>query len=71
MTKQTGTIDGNAHPIMSHWLAYNMQDVKLCQRMDEIDQMHWIMELKERWGIFWRIPYWWHHGHRPVSHLTK
>ena len=68
---KTGTIDGNAHTNMSPWLAYSMQDIKLCQRMDEFDQMLWILKLKERWGIFWRIPYWWNHGHRPVSHITK
>lgn len=53
------------------FIAYNMADVMLAKRIEELEYMHWLAELKHRWGIFWRIPYWWHHGRPPVSHVTK
>lgn len=52
-------------------LAYNMADVHMLVRMDEMEQEMWIADLKRRWGIFWRIPYWWHHGRHPVIRGTK
>ena len=48
------------------WIAYNMADVQMLFRIDEMEQEIWIAELKRRWGIFWHIPYWWHHGRHPV-----
>ena len=53
------------------FLAYNMADVMLMKRIEEIEYAIWLDELKRRWGIFWRIPFWWHRGRRPVSHVTK
>lgn len=68
---RTGTIDSNAHQNMSPWLAYNLADVNCCKRMSEISHALWVMNLKETWGIFWRIPYWWHRGKEPINHHTK
>lgn len=68
---RTGTIDGNANSKWDVFLAYNMNDVMLLNRIAEIEYAHWVAELKRRWGIFWRIPYWWHHGRPPVCHITK
>lgn len=53
------------------FIAYNRADVLCAKRMEEIAYMYWLSELKQRWGIFWRIPFWWHRGRRPVSHATK
>lgn len=71
MTKKTGTIDGNANSHLNALFAYNLNDIKMCIRMKEISHMMWIARLKERWGIFWRIPYWLHGGQEPISHATK
>lgn len=68
---RTGTIDGNANSKWDVFFAYNMADVMLLNRIAEIEYVHWLAELKRRWGIFWRIPYWWHHGRPPVCHATK
>jgi hypothetical protein len=68
---KTGTIDGNSTSRWDSFLAYNMADVMLLKRIEELEYARWLAELKRRWGIFWRIPYWWHHGRPPVSHVTK
>ena len=68
---RTGTIDGNANSKWDVFLAYNINDVMLPKRIAEIEYEHWVAELKRRWDIFWRIPYWWHHGRPPVCHVTK
>ena len=66
---RTGTIDNNAR--WDSFLAYNMADVMLLKHIEELEYARWLAELKRRWGIFWRIPYWWHHGRPPVCHMTK
>ena len=71
MTKRTGTIDGNATTRWGSLLAYNMADVMLMKRIYELEYAMWLDKLKRRWSIFWRIPYWWHHGKPPVCHATK
>jgi hypothetical protein len=48
-----------------------MADVMLLKHIEELEYARWLAELKRRWGIFWRIPYWWHHGRPPVQHITK
>ena len=53
------------------FIAYNMADVMLLKHIKELEYALWVAELKRRWGILWRIPYWWHHGRPPVSHATK
>ena len=69
--KRTGTINGKDISRWDPFFAYNMADVMLLNRIAEIEYAHWLAELKRRWGIFWRIPYWWHHGRPPVCHITK
>jgi hypothetical protein len=48
-----------------------MADVMLLKHIEELEYARWLAELKRRWGIFWRIPFWWHHGRPPVCHITK
>ena len=71
MTRKTGTIDGNATSRLDAIFAYNMADVMLIKRIYEFEYALWLAKLKRRWGIFWRIPYWWHNGKPPVCHATK
>jgi len=68
---RTGTIDDNAKQVTCSWLAYNMADVMLVKRIEEHEYARWLAELKRRWGIFWRIPHWWHNGRPPIRHITK
>lgn len=68
---RTGTIDSNANSKWNAFIAYNINDVMLLNYIAELEYAHWVADLKRRWGIFWRIPYWWHHGRPPVCHATK
>jgi len=68
---KTGTIDDNTNSSWNAFVTYNMADVMMLKRLEEFAYMQWLAELKRRWGIFWRIPYWWHHGRHPVQHITK
>lgn len=67
----TDTIDGNATSRLDAFIAYNMADVMLLKRIEEMEYARWLAELKRRWGIFWRIPHWWHHGRPPVNPIYK
>ena len=55
---RTDTIDSNATSQLDSFLAYNMADVMLLKHIEELEYARWLAELKRRWGIFWRIPFW-------------